>query len=156
MVYVKVMRSNTTEVSVDQLTDGEVLGANETLQLDLLGDFVEVNEDLVLVVQSVVEQDCLDVVLVVQEVVKLRQPVLLAHEEQTLALKALLGSYLLLCEGLRLLSSILIGALESGDLRINGLDISRHLELIENELLVKLRLDLTDDAGDLKALVLHV
>ena len=92
----------------------------------------------------------------VQEVVKLRQPVLLAHKEQTLALKALLGSNLLLCEGLRLLSSILISALESGDLRINGLDISRHFKLIENELLVKLRLDLTDDAGDLKALVLHV
>ena len=35
MVYVKVMRSNTTEVSVDQLTYGEVFGANETLHLSV-------------------------------------------------------------------------------------------------------------------------
>ena len=55
-------------MSVDQLTYGEVLGADESLEFDLLGVLVQVDEDLVFVVEPVVDKDRLNVVLLRQEI----------------------------------------------------------------------------------------
>ena len=57
---------------------------------------VQVNVYPVLVVEAVVEKERLNVVLLCQEVVQLSQPVLFAHEEETLSVESLLLSNLLL------------------------------------------------------------
>ena len=80
MMYVlSVARSDTAKVSIDQLSYGEVLGADEALQLNLLRVLVEVNEDFVFVVEPIVQKHSLDVVLLSQEIMQFGKPVLFAH-----------------------------------------------------------------------------
>lgn len=83
-------------MSVDELTDGEVFGADEPLEFDLLRLLVQVDVNFVFVVQMIVQEHSLDVMVLRQGPVELRQSVLFTHEEETLAFEALLGSDLLL------------------------------------------------------------
>ena len=124
--------SNSAEVGVDQLTDGEVLGTNEALQLDLLRLLVQVDIDLVFVVKTIVEEHCLNVVLLRKESVQLGQPVLLTHQEKTFPLEALLGSDLLFCDGYGFLGSVSVGSIAGSGLGVDRLNVPRHLELIKD------------------------
>ena len=93
---------------VYQLSYGKVLGTDEAFKLDLLRVLVKVDVDLILVVKPVVKEHSLDVVLLRKVSVKLGQSILLAHQEQTFALEALLCTNLLLCDRFRLLRSVCI------------------------------------------------
>ena len=95
-------------MSVYQLSYSEVLRADEAFKLDLLRVLIKVDVDLVLVVKPVVEEHRLNVVLLRKVIVKLSQSVLFAHQEQTLAIKSLLCSNLLLSDCFRLLCSVCI------------------------------------------------
>ena len=81
---------------------------------------------------------------------QLSQSVFLAHQEETLALEALLGSDLLLCKAFRLFCAL---AVPCCCLLVYGLDVTRHLKFIEDKLLVHLRSDLADDTRNLESFV---
>ena len=101
---------------------------------------------------------------------KLGQSVLFAHQEETLSVKSLLFSDLLLRDSIGLLGYehlTTIGYLTTpsiyrvsceiwatfGCLLINSFDVSWHFELVKDKLPFNLRLDLSDDSSDLEALV---
>lgn len=76
-------------MSIDQFADREVLWADEPFQFDLLRLFVQEDVDFVLEVQSLVQEESLDVVLLGEELLELCQFVLLAHQEEALPFEAL-------------------------------------------------------------------
>ena len=98
------MQSNLAKVLVDESPDGEVVLADDTLQSDLPSLLVEVNEDLVVVVETLVHYHCRDVLLL-QVVLQVAQLVLFATEEQVLSLK-LKSSSLVLSQQWHLLQNV--------------------------------------------------
>ena len=71
------------EVRVDELPDGEVLLRDATFQLDLVRDVVNVNEYLVFIVETLVDEKGLDVVLRLKIPLQFGQAVVGAHQKQT-------------------------------------------------------------------------
>ena len=149
------MWSDPAEVSIDELTDGEVLVTDEPFKFDLLCILVQVNVNLVFVAKSVVQKHRLDVMLLAQEVMQLCKTVLLTHEEQTLTLKSLLRSHLLLSDCLSFPCSISAALRLLSGLRIQRLQIPRHLKLIKDQLPIDLWPDLADNPRNLEPLMRH-
>ena len=79
--------SDATKVGIDQLTNSKVLGADEALHSNLLCCLVLVDINFVHVVESLVEQQCLDVVLLSKELLKFDKLVLFGHQKEAFPLK---------------------------------------------------------------------
>lgn len=82
---------------------------------------------------------------------KFGQAVLFAHQEETLSVKSLLFSDLLLCDSVGLFGYEHLTTI--GSLLIDSFNVSWHFELVKDKLPLNLRLDLSNDSSDLEALV---
>ena len=133
---------------VDQIADGEIFRTQEAFYLDLSRLLVQVNVDLILVVETTVQQARLNVVLLEQEAGQLSQLVVLTDEEVALVGKSLLTLHLLLSQLDLLRSQLLLACAHSFWLH--------PCKLIEDKLALQLWPNLTIHPGYLVLLIAHL